>query len=238
MVPDADSSRKTFLDPMRRVLFRFFLTEHQTFQVPVTNRYTHLGGLLHHAADQRLEIKRCLAVAHAAFNQHRRVLYHNKTILLAKRCELFQVLILSKLIYGAERWLITDDRTVHCLHSSIIKLYRRLLRVPHDQHLSDDEIVATVELPSPHVLLRRQCLRYLGTLLQPGVCHDWVSSWKIRIGVLLWNKTCCGCGNNCIATPFSKILGQILLNGAPSLLSTRSIGNAWLREPHNMIYSK
>ena len=149
------------------------LTEHKAYDMPITNKYLHLGGLLHHGPDQRTEVKRRLALAHAAFNQHRKVLYHNQQIPLAKRCELFQILIVTKMLYGSESWLITDDRTVKMFHAAIFKLYRRLLKLPRDQHWCTDKILAEVGLPSPDTLLRRQRLRYLGTLFRCGTPHDW-----------------------------------------------------------------
>ena len=149
------------------------LTEHKAYDMPITNKYLHLGGLLHHGPDQRTEVKRRLTLAHAAFNQHRKVLYHNQQIPLTKRCELFQVLIMTKMLYGSESWLITDDRTVHMFHAAILKLYRRLLKVPCDQHWCTDKILAEVGLPSPDTLLRRQRLRYLGTLTRCGTPQDW-----------------------------------------------------------------
>ena len=149
------------------------LTEHNSYQMPITNKYLHLGGLLHHGVDQRAELRRRLAIAHSAFTQHRRVLYHNTRIDFSKRCELFQILIINKLLYGSESWLITDDKTVVTFHAAIFRLYRRLLRIPHDEHAYHDQILADVGLPSPDTLLRRQRLRYLGTLYRCGADHDW-----------------------------------------------------------------
>lgn len=149
------------------------ITEHNSYQMPITNKYLHLGGLLHHGADQRVELRRRLATAHSAFNQHRRVLYHNTHISFTKRCELFQILIISKLLYGSESWLITDDRTVTAFHAAIYRLYRRLLRIPHDEHVFNEQLLAEVGLPSPDTLLRRQRLRYLGTLYRCGAAQDW-----------------------------------------------------------------
>jgi len=149
------------------------VTEHQSYQIPITNNYLHLGGLLHHGADQRTEIRRRLALAHSAFNQHRKVLYHNKQIPLKKRSELFQVLIVTKLLYGAESWLVTDNRTVATFAAAILKLYRRLLQLRPDQHYSTEQTLAAVGLPSPDTLLRRQRLRYLCTLFRCGGGDAW-----------------------------------------------------------------
>eukprot|EP00435_Cladocopium_sp_Y103_P006178 s5056_g2.t1 len=149
------------------------ITEHQVLQLPLTQQYLHLGGLLHHQPDQRGEVRRRLAQAHAAFTQHRRLLYHNAQIPFSKRRELFQVLVLTKLMYGAESWFVTDNHTIQYYHAAVLRLYRRLLRVPHDQHLYDDELLAKVGLPAPDILIRRQRLRYLCTLLQSGMDNEW-----------------------------------------------------------------
>lgn len=149
------------------------LTEHQSFQIPIANNYLHLGGLLHHGADQRTELRRRLALAHSAFNQHRRVLYHNRQIPLKKRCELFQVLIVTKMLYGSESWLITDSRTANTFATAILKLYRRLLQIPPDRHQTTEQTLAVIGLPSPDTLLRRQRLRYLGTLFRCGGGDAW-----------------------------------------------------------------
>ena len=138
-----------------------------------TNNYLHLGGLLHHGQDQRKEVKRRLALAHAAFNQHRRVLYHNERISQEKQSDLFQVLLVSKLLYGSESWSITDNRTVSTFSAAILKLYKRLLRVRPDEHLHHDALLAQIGLPSPDVLLRRQRLRYSGTILHCGASTEW-----------------------------------------------------------------
>ena len=160
------------------------LTEHRSYQIPVTNNYLHLGGLLHHGADQRTEIRRRLALAHAAFNQHRKVLYHNRQIPLSKRCELFQVLIITKMLYGSESWLVTDNRTAATFAAAILKLYRGLLKIPADQHQTTEQTLAAVGLPSPDTLLRRQRLRYLGTLFRCGGGDAW--------GLLSADRDWCG----------------------------------------------
>lgn len=46
------------------------------------------------------------ALAHAAFNAHRRVLYGNTAIVLKKRSELFTTLVLTKLLDGADSWTL------------------------------------------------------------------------------------------------------------------------------------
>ena len=147
--------------------------EYHTHHVRLVQQYTHLGGILHHSGDLRAEIRRRLSIAHAAFTQHRRLLFANKQFTLVRRVELFQSLVLSRLTYGTESWTFPDGKIKSYLHSSVMRLYCRLLGRAGDQHLTDDFILCTTGLPSPSELFRIQRLRYLGTLY--GCCHlvDW-----------------------------------------------------------------
>ena len=147
--------------------------EYGTYQVPVTSRYCHLGGLLHHVADQQAEIKRRIAIANAAMTQHSKLIFRNWALPMKKRVQLFEALILSKLLYGADTWVVTDDKTEKYFHAATIRLYRRLLPVSHDQHLHDLEVLSMVRLPSPLELIRRARLRYVATLLHSGPRQEW-----------------------------------------------------------------
>ena len=55
-------------------------------------------------------------------------------------------------------------RSKEFLHAAIMKLYRRLLCCPHDDHSTDEEVLVKLHAPSPTELLRQVRLRYLGTL--------------------------------------------------------------------------
>lgn len=149
------------------------VNKYGTFQVPVTSRYCHLGGLLHHAADQQAEIRRRMAIAHTAVTQHRKPIFRNWKLPLKKRVQLLEPLVLSKLIYGAETWVATDDKTEKFFHAAALRLYRRRLPAAPDQHLSDAAILSQVSLPSPAELLRTARLRYVATLLHCGERHEW-----------------------------------------------------------------
>ena len=81
-----------------------------------------------------------------------------------KRRQLFESLVLSKLCYGMETWVIQDLRTWRYLEAAIIRLYRRLLGLPGDRHCTDLEILGLCGLPPAEMLLRRARLRYLATL--------------------------------------------------------------------------
>ena len=147
--------------------------EHATHTIAVVSRYLHLGGVVHHRDCNRQEIKRRLAMAHQAFQQHRRLLYRNQSIAWHTRCQRFQSLILSKLTYGMESWTFPTKSCRDQIHIGIMKLYRRLLGVRYSTHLSDTEVLVETALPDPTELLRRERLRYFGTLHNCGTQAHW-----------------------------------------------------------------
>eukprot|EP00435_Cladocopium_sp_Y103_P050732 s1235_g15.t1 len=152
------------------------ITENDVQQISVVGTYIHLGGLAHHTSDTRHDMRKRLAVGHAAFTQHRRTLFQNRQLSLQKRCELFQSLVLSKIVYGMESWALLDRSSRLYFHSAVMRLYRRLLRLPSDHHASDDEILASVWLPAPLCLLRINRLRYLGLLYH---CEHVTPRWPV-----------------------------------------------------------
>lgn len=147
--------------------------EHQSDQLKIVANYQHLGGILCYDGKLGSEVRRRLALAHQAFTLHRKLLYHNKALTWKQRSQLFQSLVLSKLCFGFETWVFHDQRTWKSFRSSVLRLFRRLLKCPHDDHLSEASLLAQCELPSPETLLRRARLRYYGHLWVLGSRVDW-----------------------------------------------------------------
>eukprot|EP00435_Cladocopium_sp_Y103_P033007 s1844_g8.t1 len=149
------------------------LGEHHTYEVPIVRTYTHLGGLVHFSGSLKQEIRTRLATAHQAFTTHRKLLYHCPSFSLEKKRELFRSLVLSKLLYGAETWILSDQKSKDQLHGGIIHLYKRLLHLKRDAHVEDAEVLFLAGLPSPTDLLRMRRLRYLGSLFAIGETACW-----------------------------------------------------------------
>ena len=147
--------------------------ETATVQVNVVAEYLHLGALAHHSSTTGWECKRRLGIGHQAFTAHRRLLYHNQGISFDKRRQIFESLVLSKVFYGMELWTFPTPASEKQFHSSVLRLYRRLGRLPHDAHLQEADIITATQLPTPATLLRRQRLRYLVTLIQCGLAVPW-----------------------------------------------------------------
>ena len=159
------------------------ICNYKSVRLHVTGEYQHLGGILHHQGDQRKEARRRLALGHATFTTHRKLLLRNPVFTLERRLQLFQSLILSQITFGMESWTMRTRATQEGLHNSILRLYRRLLCHGPDAHVSDDDILSELRALSPTVLLRTVRLRYLGLVYRNGGDDLWAlilqdEEWK------------------------------------------------------------
>ena len=114
-----------------------------------------------------------LGQAHQEFNRHRKLLYQNRHFQMDKKKELFQSLILSRLLFGSETWTFSDQKTREYLHGGIMSLLKRLLHQPGHCPISDDEVLYRTRMPSPTIMLRTRRLRYLGSLFAVGDTACW-----------------------------------------------------------------
>ena len=97
----------------------------------------------------------------------------NKHLPQERRWELFRTLVLSKLSYGMESWTLSDWRTKEYIHNALLRLYRRLLAVPHGVHITDGDLLVRLGANSPTEILRLLRLRYLGTLHKRADLVPW-----------------------------------------------------------------
>ena len=141
--------------------------------IQIVKAYKHLGGWLHHRSDQRMEMAQKAAIAHAAFGRHRKILYGNKHLDLAKRTELFSILVLTKMLYGADTWTLDTKKDSTRFYSAVLKLYKRMIGWTPDMNLTDEWILVRLGLPTPQELLRRARLRYLAVLAACGLNDFW-----------------------------------------------------------------
>ena len=100
--------------------------EREPRRVRVVAQYTHLGCVMHHKGDSRVEARRRIAVAQQAFSQHRKHLLQNPILPLHRRLELFRTLVMSRFCYGTESWTLSDNRNKEYIHNALMRLFRRL----------------------------------------------------------------------------------------------------------------
>jgi hypothetical protein len=163
------------------------LTEGGSREIVVVGHYQHLGGLIHHSGETRYEMRRKVAQGHQTFTQHRKTLFQNGHLPLQKRSELFQTLVTSKVTYVTESWTLIDKINKQYFHSAYMRLYRRLLKIPHDKPMSDEEVSVTLGLPQPTTVLRVARLRYLALLYK---CEH-VTPWAVLRADSQWMALLC-----------------------------------------------
>lgn len=147
--------------------------EQGVHKVQAVHHYTHLGCIIHHKSDTRKEARRRVGIAQQAFSQHRKYLLQNPSLSLRRRYELFRTLVMSRFCYGTESWTFTEERSKAYIHNALMRLYRRLLRRAHDDHLTDNDILVMLQAPSPTEVLRIARLRYIGTLYKCAQVVPW-----------------------------------------------------------------
>ena len=150
----------------------------------IITKYTHLGGHLTIAANDKHEMFCRLAQARSVFNKYRRRLFQCASVAFETRVRLFQPFVLSILQFGIGTWTLLTESDVRKAEVRLIRLYKALLRprFPHDQinQMTNDETIARVQLPPFHVLLHIGRLRHFSQLLTAGPPILWAMRLWLR----------------------------------------------------------
>lgn len=99
---------------------------------------------------------------------------------------MFSSLVLSRLTYASSSCTSANGKEEERFSAAVSRLYKRLHRCSKDEHISNIELCAALELPSGDILIRRERLRYLGSLYKCASLHLWAillmdSQWKTLI---------------------------------------------------------
>ena len=122
--------------------------------------FKYLGSLL--TADERLdgEVKLRLKSASAAFAQFRRCVFSNRDIKLSTKIRVYQTLVLSRLLYGAETWTLPERllRRLEVFHRQCL---RSLLRISMRDHITNEEVYTRSGAPSISRLIAVKRLKWV-----------------------------------------------------------------------------
>lgn len=159
----------------------------------------HEKPILQHTGSLSPEIRRRVAIANQAFSSHRRVLFQNEQLSLPQRCQLFQSLVLSKLCYGVESWLFSDDRGVQYFKAAVMRLTSIAVCFDCDtltRLLMMKSFLDYYFFQNPNFFFDDNDVAFLVTYLPVGQLLTGVScAWMCR-GFQFFRKTYCGSGNN------------------------------------------
>ncbi|CAE7254309.1 PEPKR2 [Symbiodinium sp. CCMP2592] len=152
-------------------------------RVRVVSQYRHLGGLIHHSGKVIREVRSRTALAHEAFQKHKRAIFGSPVIPLSSKNILFESLVLSILLHGAGTWTEIDKASISALSHAYTLMVAQMLRPLHQfdeaLRLGPSRILAVAGLPSISVLLHVSRLRHLLPCVRLKIREIWaIAHWE------------------------------------------------------------
>ena len=145
-------------------------TDSHILSLRVVPSYKHLGAQFTMNIDVSKEIGARISSARQAFEEMKKPLFLNKRLPVAARMQLFQSLILSRLLYGCAVWSDVPAVMVKKLETTLTAYYRQI----HDvgfwkyDHITDDAFRREHQLPTFRQIWARHKLIFLQHVAQRG----------------------------------------------------------------------
>ena len=136
----------------------------------VVPSYKHLGAQYTMNIDVGREIRARLGAARQAFEEMKKPLFLNKRLPVAARIQLFQSLILSRLLYGCAVWTDVPNALIKKLETTLIAYYRQIHDIGfwNQDHVTDDSFRRAHQLPTFRQFWARHKLTFLQHIAQFG----------------------------------------------------------------------
>ena len=129
----------------------------QPGRLDIVPNYVYLGQLQDQQGHQGCEVRRRFLLVQATGRILQKNIFKSPKMPMKTRKQLFQSLVVSKLVYGAGSWQMTQILTARAWHRQVMQLYAKIVaRVspgPNHYHL---DTLAICELPHPMLLLAIQ----------------------------------------------------------------------------------
>eukprot|EP00438_Fugacium_kawagutii_P031296 Skav201234 [mRNA] locus=scaffold4162:233341:238470:+ [translate_table: standard] len=134
--------------------------------------YKHLGVQIHASGFLLPELRVRVGHANTAFNRHRRSVYQNTDLSVAKRMQIFRACVLSILFWNGGTWPPLRAKELRYLNGAFRRLLQRLLHrdfPPEELHTwSDVRLFGFIGILPVADQLRVQRLSYYGRLVVDG----------------------------------------------------------------------
>ena len=117
-------------------------TPSHILSIRVVATYRHLGARFTMDADIAYEIRQRAAMARQAFEELKRPIFLNKAIPMKGRLQLYNSLVVSRLMYGCAVWGDVPRASVEQMDALVIAHQRRMADIGFwkDQNMPDDEV--------------------------------------------------------------------------------------------------
>ncbi|XP_063595256.1 uncharacterized protein LOC134772232 [Penaeus indicus] len=172
----------------------------------VSPRYP-VGCIPYHWRPQ-VDIEKRIKSAHAAYGYLARRVFNNHDLSIKTKVMVFRAVVLSTLLYACETWT-TYRRDLKKLESFQQAKLRRLLRIPWEQRVTNNEVLSRATLPSIETTILRHRLRWAGHVARMD--NIWLPK-IILYGELEEGRRPCGAPKRRFKDQLKRSLDQMDIN--------------------------
>ena len=154
----------------------------------IVDRYKHLGTWITSGGRLLLDIRTKVAIGHSTITKYRTSIFANKALMLTRKMQLFQQLVLSAFIFNAGAWHTLDNSEARDFYNGIFALYKRVAVLhggPELLQLSHDELLIYLDTLHPSCRLQIARLRQFHNLAK----HGQDQTWGLLQQDLMWWET-------------------------------------------------
>jgi len=139
-------------------------------EVEIVEAFTYLGSRVHHTGSSEPEITRRISIARECMRSLDKNIWHSQ-ISLDTKLRLYNVYIIPVLLYGADTWTVTA-----ALHRKLDAFdqwcLRRILRIPWNAFITNQEVRSRTQQPSLSELVRASRLKLFGHVVRADGKED------------------------------------------------------------------
>ena len=148
-------------------------TDTHVLTLKVVATYRHLGARFSMNADTEMEIQTRMSMARQAYQELKRPLFHNKYIPCKGRLQLYDSLVVARLLYACSTWTDVSTAQLRQLEAVLIDHYRQISNIGYwsESNMTDEELRHHLEVPTFRVIWARHRLIYLQHISQHAAAY-------------------------------------------------------------------
>lgn len=129
------------------------------------SQYNYLGTIINELWDNSQEIRCRIGKAKSTFLSMRQV-FKSHSLSLEMKKRLLKCYVYSVLLYGVETWTLKQE-TISKLQAFELWLYRRILKIPWTQKVTNEEVLRRMKTSSEIIdIVKCRKLQYLGHIMR------------------------------------------------------------------------
>lgn len=129
-------------------------TDTHVLTLKVVATYRHLGARFSMNADIEMEIQTRMSMARQAYQELKRPLFHNKYIPCKGRLQLYDSLVVARLLYACSTWTDVSTAQLRQIEAVLMDHYRQISNIGYwsESNMTDEELRHHLEVPTFRVI--------------------------------------------------------------------------------------